>query len=204
MLLQIHPDNPDENKLRKIIEILKNGGVIIYPTDTVYGIGCDITHPKAIERIARIKGIRMEKNTFSFICYDLSHLSDYTLPITNTTFRLMKKNLPGAFTFILPANHKVPKLLKSKRKTVGIRIPDNTIARQIVLKLGNPIVTTSLPDQDTIKQYPTDPELIHEVYQDLVDVVIDGGFGSFLVSTVVDCTEEEYQILRQGKGELLP
>ena len=185
-----------------MVDCLKKGGVIIYPTDTVYGLGCDITHQKAIERVCRIKGVRPEKAQLSFICYDLSHLADYCKPIDNSTFRVLKKNLPGPFTFILNANNHVPRLLNSNKKTVGIRVPDNTIARTIVKTLGNPIVSTSIHDEDEIVEYSTDPELIHEKYAALVDLVIDGGFGGNEASTVVDFTSGEAEVLRRGKGEL--
>lgn len=202
MLLKIYPDNPEQRKIITVVDVLKQGGIIIYPTDTVYGLGCDIYNHKAVEKIARIKGINLAKANFSFICYDLSHLSDFTKQIDNNVYKLMKKNLPGAFTFILPANNKVPKIFKSKKKTVGIRIPDNNIAREIVNQLGNPIMTTSIYDEDEIIEYTTDPELIYEKYKNLVDVVIDGGYGNNEASTVVDCTGEEIEVIRQGVGEL--
>ena len=202
MLLKIHPDNPEQRKIITVVEILKQGGIIIFPTDTVYGLGCDIYNHKAVEKIARIKGINLAKANFSFICYDLSHLSDFTKQIDNNIYKLMNRNLPGAFTFILPANNKVPKIFKSKKKTVGIRIPDNYIAREIVNQLGNPIMTTSIYDEDEIIEYTTDPELIYEKYKNLVDAVIDGGYGNNEASTVVDCTGEEIEVIRQGVGEL--
>ncbi|HYH55002.1 MAG TPA: L-threonylcarbamoyladenylate synthase, partial [Anseongella sp.] len=197
MLLKIHPDNPPARHIQTVVDCLKKGGVIIYPTDTVYGLGCDITHQKAIERVCRIKGVRPEKAQLSFICYDLSHLADYCKPIDNSTFRVLKKNLPGPFTFILNANNHVPRLLNSNKKTVGIRVPDNTIARTIVKTLGNPIVSTSIHDEDEIVEYSTDPELIHEKYAALVDLVIDGGFGGNEASTVVDFTSGEAEVLRR-------
>ncbi|OFX58349.1 MAG: threonylcarbamoyl-AMP synthase [Bacteroidetes bacterium GWA2_30_7] len=202
MLIKIHPDNPSEREINKIVDLLKRGGIIIYPTDTVYGLGCDINNPKAVEQIARIKGIKLEKANFSFICYDLSHLSDFTKPLNNETFKLMKRNLPGPFTFILEANNNVPKLFKSKKKTVGIRIPSHNIPRQIVNALGNPIMSTSIHDTDDIIEFTTDPELIHERYENLVDAVIDGGYGNNVPSTVVDCTGNRFEIIRQGIGEL--
>ena len=202
MLLRIHPQNPQGRILRQIADCLKSGGVIIYPTDTIYGLGCDITNHKAIEAICRIRNIKPEKANFSFVCYDLSHISDYIRPIDNTTFRLLKKALPGPFTFIFNANHNVPKLLSSNKKTVGIRVPDNNIAREIVKALGNPILSTSIKDEDEIIEYSTDPELIHEKYEHLVDVVIDGGYGDNIPSTVVDCTGGEFEVIREGKGEL--
>jgi len=178
------------------------GGVIIYPTDTVYGLGCDISKSRAIERIARIKGVRPEKSNFSFIVHDLSHLADFTKPLDNQVYKLMKRNFPGPFTFILEANSNVPKLMKSKKKTVGIRIPDNNIILDIVKELGNPILTTSVHSDDEILEYTTDPELIYEDMQQLVDLVIDGGYGNNVPSTIVDCTGPEITILRQGIKEL--
>ena len=202
MLLKIHPDNPSYRKILTVVECLKKGGIIIYPTDTVYGLGCDIYNHKAVRRICKIKGIKPEKANFSFICYDLSHLSDFTKNVDTPTYKLMKQTLPGAFTFILNANSKVPKLFKSNKKTVGIRIPDNNIARQIVNELSNPILSTSIYDDDEIIEYTTDPELIHERYKDIVDIVINGGIGSNEASTVLDCTNFEPKIIRQGKGVL--
>lgn len=202
MLLKIYPENPSEKEVEKVVNILRNGGVIIYPTDTVYGLGCDISNQKAIERVCQIRNIKPEKANLSFVCYDLSHLSDYTKPVDTQLFRLLKKALPGPFTFIFNASGLVPKLLNSKKKTVGIRVPDNTIAREIVRMLGNPIVSTSIHDDDEIIEYSTDPELIYEKYGDLVDVVIDGGYGGNEASTVVDCTGSSPEIVRQGKGLL--
>lgn len=202
MLLKIYPENPNERAIEQVADVLRKGGIIIYPTDTVYGLGCDITNQKAIEKIARIRNIKPEKANFSFICYDLSHISDYIKPIDNTTFRLLKKALPGPFTFIFNASHAVPKLLSSNKKTVGIRVPDNNVARCIVKVLGNPILSTSIHDDDDIIEYSTDPELIHEKYQDLVDIVIDGGYGENIPSTIVDCTSGDFEIIREGKGVL--
>lgn len=202
MIRKIYPENPNPKEIDRVVEILQNGGVIIYPTDTVYGLGCDITKGKAIERVAQIKGLRPDKTNFSFIVYDLSHLADYTRPIDNTIYKLMKRNLPGPFTFILEASNNVPKILKSKKKTVGIRIPDNPIILEIIRVLGNPILTTSVHSGDVILDYTTDPELIHEDMGHLVDLVIDGGFGNNVPSTIVDCTGPEIQILRQGLGTL--
>ena len=202
MLIKIYPDNPNEKALEQVVEILKKGGIIIYPTDTVYGLGCDITNQKAIEKIARIRGIKPEKAHFSFICHDLRHISDYIKPIDNETFRVLKKALPGAFTFIFNASKKVPKLLSSNKKTVGIRVPDNNIARGIVKLLGNPIISTSIRDEDEILEYSTDPELIYEKFKDLVDVVIDGGYGDNEPSTVIDCTTGTFDVIREGKGKL--
>jgi tRNA threonylcarbamoyl adenosine modification protein (Sua5/YciO/YrdC/YwlC family) len=202
MLIKIYPENPNEKTIQQVVEVLRRGGLIIYPTDTVYGLGCDITNHRAIEQIAKIRNIKLEKANFSFICYDLSHISDYIKPIDNTTFRVLKKALPGPFTFIFNANNNVPKLLSSNKKTVGIRVPDNNIARCIVKELGNPILSTSIHDDDDVIEYSTDPELIYEKYQDLVDIVIDGGYGDNIPSTVVDCTSGEFEIIREGKGEL--
>lgn len=197
----MHTDNPAERQIRQVVEILKEGGVIIYPTDTVYGIGCDIYKHKAIERVAQIKGLKPEKANFSIICYDLSHISDFTRPIDNNIFKLMKRNLPGPFTFILEANNNVPKILKANRKSIGIRVPDNKIIREIVKELGNPIITTSLKTNDEIIEYNTDPELIFEEYRNLVDAVIDGGYGGLVASTVVDCTINPPEIVRMGNYE---
>jgi tRNA threonylcarbamoyl adenosine modification protein (Sua5/YciO/YrdC/YwlC family) len=204
MLVKIYPENPNPKAVDKVVEILKAGGIVIYPTDTVYGMGCDINNAKALEKIAWIKGINPKKDHLSFICHDLSHLSDYTKPLDSATFKLIKKNLPGPFTFILPANNSIPKFFKSNKKTIGLRIPDNLVITEIVRKLGNPILSTSIKDDDEIIEYTTDPELIHEKYKDLVDIVIDGGYGGNEASTIVDCTnsEELFQINREGKGEL--
>ena len=202
MLIRIYPENPNEKAIQQVAEVLRKGGIIIYPTDTVYGLGCDITNHKAIEAIWKIRNVKPDKANFSFICYDLSHISDYIKPIDNTTFRVLKKALPGPFTFIFNASHNVPKLLSSNKKTVGIRVPDNNIARCIVKELGNPILSTSIHDADEIIEYSTDPELIHEKYEDLVDLVIDGGYGDNIASTVVDCTSGDFEIIREGKGEL--
>jgi len=202
MFLEIHPDNPDKRKIKQVIECLKNGGVIVYPTDTIYGLGCDITQPKAIEKICKIKGINPKKAQLAFVCYDLSHLSDYSKNFDKQTYKVLNKNLPGPFTFILQASKTVPKLLQSKRKTVGIRVPDNNIARTIVQELGNPILTTSVKTDDEILEYLTDPYDIYEAYKEQVDIVIDGGIVGNAPSTVVNCAEGEIAILRQGKGEL--
>jgi len=201
MLVKLFNENPNLREILKIVEVLRKGGLIIYPTDTVYGLGCDITNAKAVEKVARIKGVKVEKNNFSFICSDLSHISDFTKPISSAVFKLMKKNLPGPFTFILEANNNVPKYFKGK-KTVGIRVPDNNIIREIVKELGNPILSTSVHDDDEILEYTTDPELIYEKYQEIADLVIDGGYGELVPSTIVDCTGNELVILREGKGVL--
>jgi len=202
MLIKIYPENPNPKAIEQVVEVLRKGGLIIYPTDTVYGLGCDITNHKAIEAICRIRNIKPDKANFSFICYDLSHISDYIKPIDSTTFRIIKKALPGPFTFIFNASHAVPKLLNSNKKTVGIRVPDNSIAREIVKALGNPIVSASIKDDDEIIEYSTDPELIYEKYQDQVDLVIDGGYGGNIASTVVDCTSGDFEVIREGKGDL--
>jgi tRNA threonylcarbamoyl adenosine modification protein (Sua5/YciO/YrdC/YwlC family) len=199
-LVKIYPENPNPKELNKVLEVLRNGGLVIYPTDTVYGLGCDMTNTKALERIAKIKGIKLEKANFSFICYDLSNLSDYVKQIDTATFKILKKNLPGPFTFILPGNNNLPKEFK-KKKTVGIRIPDNNIIREIVKLLGNPIVSTSIYDEDEILEYSTDPELIFEKWQDKVDLVIDGGYGDNIPSTIVDLSEGEPVLIREGKGD---
>lgn len=202
MLLRIHPENPELRKIRIVIDCLKKGGVIIYPSDTVYAIGCDIYQPKAIERIYKIKNKDPRKANFSFICYDLSHLSDFVFSIDTPIYRVMRKTLPGPFTFILKANSKVPKIFQSKKKTVGIRIPDNKICMEFVKELGNPIMTTSVHDDDEILDYTTDPAQIYEKYEKLVDIVIDGGFGGNKPSTVIDCSEGEFTIVREGLGKL--
>lgn len=202
MLIKIYPENPNAKHIDQVVQCLQKGGIIIYPTDTVYGLGCDITNQKAIERICKIRGINPAKAQFSFICSDLSHLADYTKPIDTATFRMLKKALPGPFTFIFNASGRVPKLIHANKKTVGIRVPDNAIAREIVQVLGNPILSTSIHDEDEILEYSTDPELIHEKYQDLVDIVIDGGYGGNEASTVVDLTQGEPEVIREGKGNI--
>jgi len=200
MLMQIHPETPGQRQILKVVEILRHGGVIIYPTDTVYGLGCDIFNSKAVERVARIKGVNPEKSNFSFICHDLSHLSDYTKHLDNSTFKLMRNYLPGPYTFILEAGNKVPKIFKSKKKTVGIRIPKHNIPLEIVRELGNPILTTSIHDSDEVIEYTTDPELIHENFMNLVDLVIDGGYGNNIPSTIIDCTGDNPVVIRKGLG----
>lgn len=201
MFIKLYENNPDRRQVERIVELLRDGGVIIYPTDTVYGMGCDITKARAVERVARIKGIKPEKARFSFICSDLSHLSDFARHVDNRTFKLMKSHFPGPYTFILNASTQVPKAIKQKRKTVGIRIPDNNIILEIVRQLGHPILTTSLKEDDEILEYPTDPELIYEEYRDLVDAVIDGGYGGIIPSTVIDCSGDEPVLLREGLGD---
>lgn len=202
MLIRIYEDNPNEKSIAQIVDILRKGGVVIYPTDTVYGLGCDINNQKAIERVCAIRGIKPDKANLSFVCYDLTDISQYTKPFDTVTFRVLKKALPGPFTFIFNASNQVPKLLSSKKKTVGIRVPDNRIAREIVRQLGNPIVSASIHDDDEILEYSTDPELIHEKYGDIVDAVIDGGYGDHVASTVVDLTSGDFEIIREGKGNL--
>lgn len=186
-----------------VVDILQQGGIIVYPTDTVYGLGCDITNTKAVEKVARMKGIKLERANFSFICSDLGQLAFYSKPLSNHAFKIIKKNVPGPFTFILEASSNVPKYFKGKKKTVGIRIPDNNIIREIVKELGNPIVSTSIHDEDEILEYTTDPELIYEKFQDIADIVIDGGHGELIASTVVDFTGDEPEIIRQGKADLI-
>ncbi len=202
MLIKLYNDNTNHKDVLKIVDILKSGGIVVYPTDSVYGLGCDINNQKSAERIAKLKGTKLEKANFSFIFDDLSHLSDYTRPINNYIYKVMKRNLPGPFTFILEANNNVPKIFKSKKKTIGIRIPDNNIIRKIVEELGNPIMTTSVHDDDEIVEYITDPELIYENFKDKVDIVVDGGYGNNVASTVVNCVGDEIDIIRQGVGEL--
>jgi tRNA threonylcarbamoyl adenosine modification protein (Sua5/YciO/YrdC/YwlC family) len=199
MLLHIHPQNPQQRLLRKVADCLKEGGVIIYPTDTIYGLGCDIYQPKAIERICKIKNIDPGKAKLSFICRDLSHLSDYTKSIDTPLYRVLKNYLPGPYTFILPASKQVPKILKSKKDTVGLRVPDNPICNGILATLGNPILSASLPGE-MVEEY-TDPEIIHEKFGKLVDYVIDGGPGGIVPSTVIDCTTDDWNVIRQGLGE---
>lgn len=202
MLLRINPNKPNFDEILKVVKCLQDGGVVIYPTDTVYGIGCDINKQRAVERVCKIKGIDPAKANFSFICSDLSHLSDFSKPVNTAIFKVMKKALPGPFTFILEANNNVPKLFSNKKKTVGIRIPNNSICLEIVKQLGNPIMSTSVHDDDEIIEYTTDPELIYEKYKDVVDIVIAGGYGNNEASTVVDCSEGDFSIIRQGMGIL--
>lgn len=202
MLLKIYPENPSQRAIDQVVKCLQDGGIIIYPTDTIYGIGCDIFKPKSVERITEILGDKKKKNAMTFICSDLSNLSDYTKPIPNNIFKVMKKVLPGPFTFILEANNNVPKLLQSNKKTVGIRVPNNNIIREIVRQLGHPILSTSVKDDDEVIEYTTDPELIHEKYDRMVDIVIDGGYGDNTPSTVVDCTSGDIEIVRKGKGDI--
>mgnify|MGYP005606970881 FL=1 len=202
MFLKLHSENPNPRYVKMIIECLENDGVIIFPTDTIYAIGCSVNSSKALDKIARIKGTKKEKANFSFIFHDLSMLSEFTRPINNDVFKMMKRNLPGAFTFIVEANNNVPKLFKNNKKTIGIRIPDQPIITNIVRELGCPIITTSIVDEDEISGFMTDPEEINDAYKDKVDIIIDGGFGNKEESTIVDCTDNEIVILREGKGIL--
>lgn len=199
--IKLYKENPNPQEISKIVKVLQNGGLIIYPTDTVYGLGCDITNTKALEKIAKIKGVKLEKANFSFICNDLSHLSDYVKQIDTPTYKILKRALPGPYTFVLPGGNSLPKAFK-KKKTVGIRVPDNSIALAIVEALGNPIVSTSIRDDDDIIEYTTDPELIYEKWSSIVDVVIDGGYGDNYASTVIDLTNSEPEVIREGKGSL--
>lgn len=199
--IKIYEDKPNETAIKKVVEVLKNGGLVIYPTDTVYGLGCDITNSRALERLAKLKGIKLEKANFSFVCSSLSNISDYVKQIDTPTFKILKRALPGAYTFILPGNNDLPKDFR-KKKTVGIRVPDNNIAIQIVEMLGNPIVSTSIHDEDEVIEYSTDPELIFEKWQNLVDLVIDGGYGENIASTIIDLTGHEPIIVREGKGDV--
>ena len=199
--IKIYEENPNPKQIDKVVAILRKGGLVIYPTDTVYGLGCDITNNRALEKIARLKNIKLAKANFSFVCNDLSHLSDYVKQINTATYKILKRALPGPYTFILPGNNSLPKAFKNK-KTVGIRVPDNNIIREIVKQLGNPIVSTSIRDDDDVIEYTTDPELIFEKWQDKVDLVIDGGYGDNVPSSVIDLSGDEIEIIRAGKGNL--
>lgn len=199
--IKIYEENPNPKEIKRVVEVLRKGGLVIYPTDTVYGLGCDITNIKALERIARIKGIKLAKANWSFICTDLSNLSDYVRQIDTATFKILKRSLPGPYTFILPGNNSLPKEFK-KKKTVGIRVPDNTIIKALVEGLGNPIVSTSIRDEDDVLEYTTDPELIFEKWNNLVDVVIDGGYGGNVASTIIDLSKGYPEVIREGKGSL--
>jgi tRNA threonylcarbamoyl adenosine modification protein (Sua5/YciO/YrdC/YwlC family) len=201
-LIRLYEENPDPDKIRQIAATLRDGGVVIYPTDTVYGMGCDIMNLRAVERICKIKGINPRKHNFSIICADLSNISQFTRVITKPVFKMMKKALPGPFTFILEASNQVPKILHSNKKTLGIRVPDHNVPRMLVEELGHPILTTSINDEDEVIEYSTDPELIFEKYQHLVDIVIDGGYGQNVASTVLDCTGDEVVVIREGLGKL--
>ena len=199
--IKIYPENPNPKAIQEIVDVLKRGGLVIYPTDTVYGLGCDMTNVKALERLAKIKNVKLEKANFSFICEDLSNLSDYVKQIDTTTFKILKRALPGAYTFILPGSKNLPNPFK-KRKTVGIRVPDNSIIQALLNTLGNPIVSTSIRDDDDVLEYTTDPELILEKWDNLVDLVIDGGYGDNEASTVIDLSQETPLVVREGKGSL--
>ena len=198
MLLEIHPNNPNPRHIATVVDCLKSGGIIAYPTDTIYGLGCDIFHPKAIEKIAQIKGVDPSKAQLSFVCADLSDLSKYAKSISTPLYRLLKNYLPGPFTFILPASKQVPKLLQNKKNTIGLRIPDNNIASAIVAALEHPILSASLPGE-MVEDY-TDPYVIHENFENLVDIVIDGGIGGMIPSTIIDCTTDDYTVIREGAG----
>jgi len=202
MFVEINAQNPDDRLIQDIVDILNKGGIIIYPTDSVYAFGCSLMHKRAIEQLAKLKGLKLKKANFSLICYDLSTLSEYTKYIDRPTYKILNKNLPGPFTFILNASNKIPKLFDTNKKTVGIRIPDHTIVREIVRQLGHPLVTTSLHDEDEIIDYTTDPYQIMEDWESKVDAIIDGGYGNNEPSTVVDCSNDGIEIIRQGIGEL--
>lgn len=205
MLLTIHPENPEERKIDQVVARLQKGGIVVYPTDTIYGIGCDISNQAAVQKVLRFKDVNLKKRSLSFVCYDLSHAAQYLKPIDSRTFKLLRKNTPGPFTFILESNSNVPRLFKANKKTVGVRIPDNAIVRAIVERLGNPILSASVKNpawEDDDEEYITDPSLIQERLGHLADIVIDGGQGGVVGSTVVDCTTDEWTIIRQGRGEL--
>ncbi|PCH78138.1 MAG: threonylcarbamoyl-AMP synthase [Flavobacteriaceae bacterium] len=199
--IKLYEENPNDREIEKIVTILRKGGLIIFPTDTIYGLGCDITNTKAMEKVAHLKGIKLAKANFSFICHDLSNLSDFVKQIDTPTYKILKKALPGPYTFVLPASTKLPKAFKH-RKTVGIRVPDNNIIRTLVKALGNPIVSTSIRDDDDVVEYTTDPELINEKWGNIVDVIIDGGYGDNQASTVIDLSQDEIEIIREGKGSI--
>ncbi len=201
VLIKLYEENPNPKEVRRVVDIIKDGGLVIYPSDTVYALGCDITNNRALEKLAQIKGVKLEKANFSFVCEDLSNLSDYVKQIDTRTFKILKRALPGPYTFILPGNNNLPTVFK-KKKEVGIRVPDNEITRSIVRELGNPIVSTSIYDEDEVIEYMTDPELIFEKWQNLVDVVVDGGYGDNVASTVIDLTANEPVLIREGKGSL--
>jgi tRNA threonylcarbamoyl adenosine modification protein (Sua5/YciO/YrdC/YwlC family) len=200
-LIKIYNENPNPKDIKKVVDVLKKGGVIIYPSDTVYALGCDITNNRGLERVAKLKGVKLAKANFSFVCEDLSNLSDYVKQIDTATFKILKRALPGPYTFILPGNNNLPSVFK-KKKEVGIRVPDNAITQAIIRELGNPIISSSIKDEDEVIEYTTDPELIFEKWKKLVDVVIDGGYGGNIASTVIDLTADEPKLIRAGKGSL--
>ncbi|WP_323758564.1 L-threonylcarbamoyladenylate synthase [Roseivirga sp.] len=199
-LIRVYPENPEQEKIDYIVSVLRDGGVIIYPTDTVYGIGCDFSNTKAVERVCKIKNVKPQN--LSFICYDLSEISEYVKQLSTPVFKVMKKLLPGPYTFILNSNSSVPKILNAKKKTVGIRVPNNSIPRLLVKELGRPIITSSIQGEDDVIEYSTDPSLIFEKYENLVDIVIDGGYGGNVPSTVIDCSNDQFEIIREGLGEI--
>jgi tRNA threonylcarbamoyl adenosine modification protein (Sua5/YciO/YrdC/YwlC family) len=199
--IKIYEENPNPKDIKTVVDIIRKGGLVIYPSDTVYALGCDIKNTRALERVAHLKGIKLEKANFSFVCEDLSNLSDYVRQINSATFKILKRALPGPYTFILPGNNNLPNVFK-KKKEVGIRVPANSIVQAIVHELGNPIISTSIYDEDEVIEYTTDPELIYEKWQHLVDVIVDGGYGDNVPSTVIDLTGDEPQLIRQGKGSL--
>ncbi|MEX0996534.1 MAG: L-threonylcarbamoyladenylate synthase [Flavobacteriaceae bacterium] len=200
-LIKLYEENPNEKQISEVVKVLRDGGLIIYPTDTVYGLGCDINNNRALEKIAQLRGVKLEKANFSFVCESLSNVSDYVKQMDTTTFKILKRSLPGPYTFILEGNNNMPSVFK-KKKTVGLRVPDNNIARAIVRELGNPIISTSIRDEDEVIEYTTDPELIYEKWENLVDIVIDGGYGGNVPSTVIDLTQGEPVLIREGKGSL--
>ena len=202
MLIKIYEENPDPKRIAEVVDCLRRGGVIVYPTDTVYSFGCDLNNHKALEKIARLKGIKAKEAKFSIVCYDLSHLSEYAKPLNNSIYKMMKRALPGPFTFLLKASNSVPRIFKSNKKTIGIRVPENDIARTIVQELGHPIITSSLPEDEDELEYSTDPELMDERWGEKVDLVIDGGHGNLEYSTVVDCTEDQPELIREGIGDV--
>tara|TARA_R110002049_G_scaffold162338_2_gene328064 strand:+ start:483 stop:1112 length:630 start_codon:yes stop_codon:yes gene_type:complete len=200
--IRLYEENPEDKKIDQIVEVLRNGGVIIYPTDTIYGMGCDIFNQKAVQRVAQLKGLKLEKANFSIICSDLSNISEYVRNLSTPVYKVMKKALPGPFTFILNSSSKVPKILNTKKKTIGIRVPDHKIPRLIVERLGNPIITTSIRDEDEVIEYSTDPELIYEKFKNQVDIVIHGDYGKNVASTVIDCSGDEIEVIREGLGNI--
>lgn len=200
-LIKLYEENPNEKQIQEIVKVLRNGGLIIYPTDTVYGLGCDINNTRALEKIAQLRGVKLEKANFSFVCESLSNVSDYVKQMDTATFKILKRSLPGPYTFILEGNNNMPSAFK-KKKTLGLRVPDNNITRAIVRELGNPIISTSIRDEDEVIEYTTDPELIFEKWENLVDIVVDGGYGGNIPSTVIDLTQGEPLLIREGKGSL--